>query len=64
VGKQLKYADRKGFALALIAGETEFAQGVWQLKDLRAGTQTTLPEADLAQAIHAALQQAPAKPAG
>ena len=64
VGKQLKYADRKGFALALIAGETEFAQGVWQLKDLRTGTQTTLPEADLAQAIHAALQQAPAKPAG
>ncbi|MFM8580626.1 MAG: histidine--tRNA ligase, partial [Planctomycetaceae bacterium] len=64
VGKQLKYADRKGFVLALIAGESEFAQGVWQLKDLRAGTQSTLPEADLPRAIHAALQQAPAQPTG
>lgn len=35
LGKQLKYADRKGFDLALIAGSEEFAEGVWQIKPLR-----------------------------
>ena len=35
VGKQLKYADKKGIPLAIIAGENEFAAGVWQVKDLR-----------------------------
>jgi len=55
VGKQLKYADRKGFALAVIAGETEFAGGVWQLKDLRAGTQATVTESGLVGAIEQAL---------
>jgi histidyl-tRNA synthetase len=47
VGKQLKYADRKGFRLALIAGEDEFVSGRWQVKDLKAGEQTTVAEAEL-----------------
>jgi histidyl-tRNA synthetase len=47
VGKQLKYADRKGFRVALIAGEDEFQSGQWQVKDLKAGQQTTVAEADL-----------------
>jgi len=47
VGKQLKYADKKGFRLAVIAGEDEFAAGVWQVKDLKAGTQSRVAEADL-----------------
>jgi histidyl-tRNA synthetase len=34
LGNQLTYADRKGFRLALIAGETEFAGGQVQIKDL------------------------------
>lgn len=34
LGQQLKYADRRGFRLALIAGENEFASGRCQLKDL------------------------------
>jgi histidyl-tRNA synthetase len=34
LGNQLTYADRKGFRLALIAGETEFAKGMVQIKDL------------------------------
>ena len=38
LGKQLEYADRKGFKVALIAGETEFGKNVVQLKDLRAKT--------------------------
>jgi histidyl-tRNA synthetase len=44
IGKQLKYADRKGFRVALIAGPDEFAQGVWQVKDLKSGTSEKVPE--------------------
>ncbi len=47
IGKQLSYASRKGFKAAVIAGQTEFAQGNWQVKDLKAGQQTTVTEADL-----------------
>jgi histidyl-tRNA synthetase len=38
LGQQLKYADRRGFRLALIAGQREFDAGVCQLKDLRTAT--------------------------
>ena len=34
LGKQLEYADRKGFRVALIAGETEFGKNVVQVKNL------------------------------
>ena len=34
LGKQLQYADRKSFRVAVIAGEREFAEGKWQLKHL------------------------------
>ncbi len=51
LGKQLRYADRKGFAIALIAGSDEFAKGVWQVKQLSTGEATTVSEADLVQAI-------------
>ncbi len=47
IGKQLAYANRKGFRVALIAGETEFAQGSWQVKDLKASQQITVSEAEL-----------------
>jgi histidyl-tRNA synthetase len=47
IGKQLSYASRKGFKAAVIAGQTEFAQGTFQVKDLQAGQQTTVTEADL-----------------
>lgn len=50
-GKQLKYADRKGFRLALIAGSNEFAAGQWLIKDLRAGTQKGVAESELAAAV-------------
>jgi histidyl-tRNA synthetase len=55
VGKQLKYADRKGFRVALIAGEDEFQSGAWQVKDLKAAKQTTVPEADLVAHLQALL---------
>ena len=34
LGQQLKYADKRGFRVALIAGEDEFASGQCQVKDL------------------------------
>jgi histidyl-tRNA synthetase len=34
LGQQLKYADRRGFPIALIAGDQEFAAGTCQLKHL------------------------------
>jgi len=50
-GKQLKYADRKGFRIALIAGSNEFAAGEWQVKDLKSGTQQGVAESALADTI-------------
>jgi len=44
MGKQLKYADRRDAAFAVICGEEEFANGTVQIKDLKLG-------AELAEAI-------------
>ena len=50
LGKQLEYADRKGFRVALIAGEAEFLKNVVQVKDLRAkAAQDCAPENLLGQ---------------
>ncbi len=38
LAQQLKYADRKGFRLAIIAGSRELEAGLCQLKDLKDGT--------------------------
>jgi histidyl-tRNA synthetase len=51
VGKQLKYADKKGFRLAVIAGPDEFQSGQWKIKDLRSGAQTTVAETALADEV-------------
>jgi histidyl-tRNA synthetase len=55
VGAQLKYAEGRGFRVALIAGSAEFAQGVWQVKNLAARAASTVPEAEVAPAVRAAL---------
>jgi histidyl-tRNA synthetase len=34
LGPQFQYAEKRGFRLALIAGENEIAKGIWKLKDL------------------------------
>lgn len=52
LGKQLKYADRKGHRLALIAGSQEFERGVWQVKELRTGSATEVADAELAATLH------------
>ena len=49
--KQLKYANRKGFEIAVIAGEDEFIAGKWMVKDLRSSDQAEIAEADLVSHI-------------
>jgi histidyl-tRNA synthetase len=51
LAKQFKYADRKGFRLAVIAGADEFATGTWQVKDLESGVQTTVAEDKLSDHV-------------
>jgi histidyl-tRNA synthetase len=51
VGKQLKYADKKGFRLAVIAGPDEFQSGQWKIKELKSGQQSTVAESALADEI-------------
>jgi histidyl-tRNA synthetase len=57
LGKQLQYADRKGFRVALIAGEREFAAGECQIKDLKTTQSATVPLAEDAIAIITAVQK-------
>ena len=55
LGKQLKYADKKGFRIALIAGSNEFAAGTWQVKLLATGEQETVATAELLDAVRGRL---------
>jgi len=57
LGQQLKYADRRGFRLALIAGGNEFAAGTCQVKDLRSGTQQDVPLAEVASVVQQVLER-------
>jgi histidyl-tRNA synthetase len=45
LGAQLKYADQRGFRVALIAGADEFAAGTCQVKDLASGDSVTVSQA-------------------
>lgn len=51
LGKQLQYADRKGFRVAVIAGGDEFQEHRWQLKDLKNGTKHDVVDAQLESAL-------------
>jgi len=59
LGQQLRYADRRGFRVALIAGQNEFDQGVCQLKDLQRGEKKDVPfagnYAELVEAVRKVL---------
>jgi len=48
---QLAYADRKGFRVAVIAGENEFGKDVVQLKDLSAKAARDVPISKLVTAV-------------
>ena len=50
LGQQLKYADRRGFRVAVIAGGDEFAAGRCQIKNLAAGSQEDVALDDGARA--------------
>jgi histidyl-tRNA synthetase len=43
LGQQLKYADRRGFRAALVAGENEFASGTIQVKNLATAESQFVP---------------------
>jgi histidyl-tRNA synthetase len=51
LGHQLKYASRKGFRVAVIAGDEEFQSGHWQIKDLASASQTSVTETEVASTI-------------
>jgi histidyl-tRNA synthetase len=51
LGKQLQYADRKGFRVAVIAGQREFESGQGQVKDLTSGESASAPLANGAAAV-------------
>ena len=55
IGQQLKYADRRGYRIALIAGENEFSAGTLGVKDLVGGVQEDVPLEDDAASIIAAI---------
>jgi histidyl-tRNA synthetase len=51
VGQQLAFSEKRGFRLALIAGPSEFEQGVWKVKDLAKREETAVPEPGLIAAV-------------
>ena len=55
MGRQLKYADRKGFPIALIGGPDELEKGVWQVKDMRDGSSADVADDDLVPHLQAKL---------
>lgn len=63
LGQQLKYADRKGFRLALVIGGDEWQAGRCQVKDLAGGTTREVPlTSDGAELIAALGEMLAAKP--
>jgi histidyl-tRNA synthetase len=55
VGQQLAYGERRGFALAVIAGSDELARATWQIKDLRSGDQREVADAEVVAEVAARL---------
>lgn len=51
LGKQFKYADRKGFSLALIAGPEEAEANAVVVKNLLSGEQTTVLRSELIEFV-------------
>ena len=57
LGKQLQYADKKGFRIAIVAGEREFDAGECQVKDLASGSSGTASLTDDAAELVAEVQR-------
>ena len=56
LGSQLTYADRKGFRVAIIAGENEFAKDVVQIKNLSAKTARDVAFSEVVAAVQTTLK--------
>ena len=59
---QLAYADKKGFRVALVAGETEFGRNVVQVKDLLGRAQTDHALDQVVSIVKKTLQKHPGQP--
>jgi histidyl-tRNA synthetase len=57
LGQQLKYADKRGFRAAVIAGENEFNSGSVQVKNLSNTASQTVPLSGNAEELIAALKK-------
>ncbi len=55
LGQQLSYADKHGFRIALIAGPDDFANDIWQIKDLRANTNQAVAKAEVISTLKSIL---------
>jgi histidyl-tRNA synthetase len=55
--KQLEYANKKGFRVAIIAGENEISSGVVQIKDLVSQTSSDFPLDQMVLGVKAALEK-------
>src|SRR5262249_38821442 len=53
IDPQLKYAVKRGFKIAVIAGGDEFAKGVWKIKNLAERAETSVAESELVASIKA-----------
>ncbi len=52
LGAQLKYADRRGFSVAIIIGDREWESRMCQVKDLASGESTEVALSELAEHLH------------
>jgi len=55
LGKQLQYADRKGFRVAVIAGEREFAARECQIKNMANAESITVPLSEIVAEVERVL---------
>ncbi len=51
LGPQLKYAESRGFRVALLAGPDEITQGMWQVKDLARREQQNVSTPEVAASV-------------
>jgi histidyl-tRNA synthetase len=56
LGNQLAYADRKGFRIAIIAGENEFGKNAVQVKHLSTKTARDVALNEIVPAVQALLK--------
>jgi histidyl-tRNA synthetase len=57
LGQQLQYADRRGFRVALIAGEKELGENKCQVKDMQTGRREEVPLDNGAQSVIEAVRR-------